>query len=119
VKTPEDRALPDDQITAELRHLAADLAAGLTGVATVGHERAEDVGIVEGAEVTPAAAGAVSVWWMHSTEDIIVGLGNAPGWELPRTGASVGTVRAIVDAAVGGHVEVGTGRGTTLRVRMS
>lgn len=118
VKRQEDRPLPVDEITVALRELATELASALDGVATVAGERSADTGIVEGADVTPSVEGAVAVWWMHSAEDIIVGLGAAPGWELPRTTASVEVVRAVVDAAVGGGVEVGRGRGiTTYRVR--
>lgn len=99
VQTPEDCPLPLDEITTELCRLAGDLAARFTGVATVTHEGGEDSGVVEGADVVPAAQGAVRVWCMHSAEDIIVGLGDAPGWELPRTAASVEVVRAIVRTA--------------------
>ncbi|WP_407345549.1 hypothetical protein [Pengzhenrongella phosphoraccumulans] len=107
-----------DEITTELRRLGSVLSARLAGVATVGHERTEDTGVVEGADIVPVADGAVRVWWMHSAEDIIVGLGDAPGWELPRTAESVEVLRAIADAAAVGRVELGTGRGTTTyRVR--
>lgn len=55
---------------------------------------------------------------MHSAEDITVGVGTAPGWELPRSARSVQVVRAVVDEAVAGRVEVGKGRGiTTYRVK--
>jgi len=118
VQTPEGHPLPLDEITTELRRLARALAVRFTDVATVAHECGEDSGVVEGADVDPAAQGAVSVWWMHSADDIIVGLADAPGWELPRTAASVEIVRAIMDAAAAGLVEVGKGRGiTTYRVR--
>lgn len=74
--------------------------------------------MVEGADLVPAADGAVRVGWMHSAEDIIVTVGRAPGWELERTDASVVTLRAVVEAAIGGQVEVGKARGvTTYRVR--
>ncbi|QTE30464.1 hypothetical protein [Pengzhenrongella sicca] len=113
---PEPGPLPLDKITADLRRLAGDLADRFTGVATVAQD--SDTGVVEGADVVPTAQGAVRVWWMHSAEDIIVGVGDAPGWELPRTAASVEVVRAILDAAAAGLVEVGKGRGiTTYRVR--
>ncbi|MEO6712427.1 MAG: hypothetical protein ABIM89_03240 [Mycobacteriales bacterium] len=113
---PEDRPLPSDEITTELRRLARTLITRLAGVATV--EGGEEIGVVEGANVDPAAQGAVPVWWMHSAEDITVGLGDTLGWDLPRTAESVEVVRAIVDAAAAGLVEVGKGRGiTTYRVR--
>jgi hypothetical protein len=109
--------LPDDEITADLRGLAVDLGVRLVDVATVGRESADTTGVVEGADVVPRREGAIRVWWVHSAEDVIVGVGQAPGWDLPRSTASVDLVRAIVEEAVAGRVEVGKGRGiTTYRV---
>lgn len=118
---PRDRSmrpLPTDVITEELRRFARALEDRLAHVADVSHERAEDVGIVEGADVVPRCEGALGVWWMHSAEEIFLGVGEAPGWELARSAESVDVVRAIVEAVVAGHVEVGRGRGaTTYRVQ--
>ncbi|WP_298462391.1 hypothetical protein [uncultured Cellulomonas sp.] len=112
--------LPVDEITTELRQFAGTLGGSLVGVAAVGRERAEDAGVVEGADVVPQHHDAVGVWWEHSSEDIVVGIGQAPGWELPRSAGSVDVVRAIVEEAIAGRVEVGRGRGiTTYRVRTS
>ena len=114
----QDRPLPEDEISDALRALRGELASRLRGVATVTSEAAESRGVVEGCTVEPAVDSAVSVWWMHSAEDIVAGLANAPGWELPRTREGVESLRSIVEAAIRGEVEVGTGRGlTTYRIR--
>jgi hypothetical protein len=112
--------LPSDDITTDLRRLADTLGVRLVDVATVGRERSEDFSVVEGGDVVPHREGAVGVWWMHSSEDIIVGMGKAPGCEPPRSADSVDVVRAMVEQAVAGRVEIGKGRGiTTYRVRTS
>jgi hypothetical protein len=119
VKTTDPRPLPADEITTQLRELADEVTARLAGVATVSRETAEDTGVVEGANVSPKVEGAVSVFWSHSADDIIVSLGDCPGWELPRSSAGVETVRAIVDVAVAGSIDVGSGRGVkAYRARM-
>ncbi|SFB25837.1 hypothetical protein SAMN05421867_111137 [Cellulomonas marina] len=86
----------------------------------VRRELPDDSGIVEGVDVDPHREDAVGVWWMHSAEDIIVGLGKGRGWELPRSVETVEVVRSVVRQAVAGQIEVGRGRGVTLyRVRTS
>ncbi|GAA2723337.1 hypothetical protein [Cellulomonas aerilata] len=110
--------LPLDDITSDLRALVGRLGEQLEGVATVGTEQAADTGVVEGGDVVPLREGAVRVWWMHSAEEIYVGIGDAPGWEVPRSAASVDLLHAVIEEAVAGRVEVGKGRGTTTyRVR--
>jgi hypothetical protein len=118
--TPESSPgpLPLDDITSDLRALVGRLWEELEGVAVVGSEQAADSSFVEGADVVPRRDGAVGVWWMHSAEEIHVGIGDAPGWEVSRSVASVDLLRGVIEEAVAGRVEVGKGRGiTTYRVR--
>ncbi|MBD3778172.1 MAG: hypothetical protein IE923_02755 [Micrococcales bacterium] len=113
--TVHEAPLPADGITDALHAFRAELAATLGDVASVTWDG--DL-TVEGCNVEPAAESAVSVGWVHSAEDIVATLGRAPGWDLPRSPDGLKTLHAIVDAAVHGEVEVGTGRGLTVyRVR--
>ncbi|SKC66316.1 hypothetical protein SAMN04324258_2313 [Krasilnikoviella flava] len=67
-------------------------------------------GDVEGFSVRSETDGSVEVWLMHDADGVIVGLDRCPGWQLPRTPSSVNVFLTIIDAAVAGRVEVGTGR---------
>lgn len=103
------QALPLDETTAALRALAARWQERLTGRGSVSPPH--DDGGVEGFTVSSPSDGTVEVWVMHDADGVVVSLGGAPGWELPREQASVDVVEAIIDAAVEGRIEVGTGRG--------
>ncbi|WP_156533069.1 hypothetical protein [Cellulosimicrobium sp. I38E] len=48
---------------------------------------------------------------MHDADGVVVGVDRCPGWELPRASSSVATIDAVVQAAVDGTIEVGSGRG--------
>lgn len=101
--------LPADDTTAALHELALRWRDELRGRAEVSLPH-EDGG-AEGFSVTPRADGAAEVWVMHDAEGIVVGIDRCPGWELPRTASSVATIDAVVEAAVAGTIEVGSGRG--------
>lgn len=107
MKAPQ--ALPLDETTAALRALAARWQERLAGRASVSPPH--DEGGVEGFSVSSPSNGTVEVWVVHDADGVVVSLGGAPGWELPRESASVAVVEAIVAAAVEGRIEVGTGRG--------
>lgn len=111
--------LPDDQVTAQVGALCTDLAARLSGVATVELVLDEAPKPASGAWITPRAVGAVGVNWEQFDDCLVAGILGCEQWELPRTTAGVATVKAVVDAAVTGAVEVGSGRGQThYRVRL-
>ncbi|KQY41919.1 hypothetical protein [Cellulomonas sp. Root137] len=111
--------LPDDQVTAQVGALCADLVSRLFGVATVELVLDEAPRPASGAWITPYAVGAVGVSWEQFDDFLVAGIHGCEPWELPRTTAGVATVKAVVDAAVTGAVEVGTGRGQThYRVRL-
>ncbi|MFI2102022.1 hypothetical protein ACH436_01925 [Isoptericola sp. NPDC019693] len=100
--------LPNDEVTTELRRLASALRTELGDSAEISGPTVD--GGVEGLTVSSATDGSVEVWLMHDANSVAVGLDGCPGWDLPRTLESVVVVRAIIDAAAAGRVEVGTGR---------
>ncbi|NUU18399.1 hypothetical protein HP550_14170 [Cellulomonas humilata] len=111
--------LPDDQVTAQVGALCTDQASRLSGVATVELILDEAPKPPTGAWITPRAVGAVAVSWEQFDDCLVAGVYGCEQWEFPRTTAGVATVRAVVDAAVTGAIEVGTGRGQThYRVRL-
>lgn len=109
MNNPGERRLPMDEITAELRALARELAERLVGAGEVSAPSSDGVG--EGFEVRPTAAGPVEIWLMHDADGILVGLDKCRGWELPRELKSVDIAKAIVVAAVAGSLEIGSGVG--------
>lgn len=108
MKSSASQPLPVDQVSTDLRAFAAELRLRLEGRGEVSTPDTDGFG--EGFTVRSAVEGTVEVWLMHDAEGIVVGLDRCPGWDLPRESGSVGTVEAIVEAAVGGSIEVGSGR---------
>ena len=102
-----DDRLPDDRVSADLRALTDWLPTRVAGAADVDVEREPGTTQVVGAIVTPHRRRAVAVGWDQSDGDHLnVALGGGLGCDLPRTRASVATLREVIDAAAAGTVEV-------------